>query len=330
MKIGFYIKWPKGMFNSKAWNVLGDELYGEAMCRSLSKIDDIEHVELYAPNFHPNSRLDVMIYLNDTEPCREWADNHILYMQNAYGKGSDTALKELRNRNYDGHAFISKKLLDLHIQDGNDGIFLPFGVDTGLFYPREKKAGYCFDVAYVGSNIKGRERTEKYLLPATQFNFGLYGNWTLPPDSFWQKIMFWRRKKTLKNEIFQYQKVLAKLSRGKISQEEVPILYSSAKINLNFTAEDCVEWDVITLRTLEVLACRGFLITDKVSVAEKTMQGCMVFTEGNDDLIEKIEYYLSNEKEREKISQYGYKYAINHASIDSRMAELFNYLKKII
>ncbi|MBI3583576.1 MAG: glycosyltransferase [Nitrospinae bacterium] len=313
------------MFNSKAWNVLGDELYGESISRALSKIEDVEIAELYAPNYQPKGRLDVMIYLNDTEPNQEWADRHVLYMQNAYGKGSDIVLKDLRNRDYDGYAFVSKKLLDIHIKDGYAGIFLPFGVDTDVFYPREKEKGYCFDVAYVGSNIKGRERTERYLLPAEQFNFGLFGNWSLPERSFFQKIKFWER-----DEIPNYQRVLARLSRGKIPQDKVPILYSSAKINLNFTAQDCVDWDVITLRTFEVLACRGFLISDKVRVAEEAMKGYMIFTEGREDLSEKIEYYLSDENEREKISQRGYEYAIKHASVKSRTAELFDYLTKII
>ena len=120
------------------------------------------------------------------------------------------------------------------------------------------------------------------------------------------------------------------MSRGKIPQEKVPILYSSTKINLNCTAQDCVDWDVITLRAFEVLACRGFLITDKVPIAEKAMQGCIVFTDGGDDLKEKIEYYLSNEKEREKIADRGYEYVLKNATIDSRMNELFNYLSQMI
>ncbi|RJR27576.1 hypothetical protein C4561_01905 [candidate division WWE3 bacterium] len=326
MKIGFYLKWPKGMFNSKGWNVIGDELHGESMCKAISKIKDIEIAELYAPNNLPKEKLDVMIYLNDTEPHQEWAKKHILYMQNAYGEGSDKILKNFQNVGYDGYAFISNKLLDIHKQEGHDGIFLPFGVDTELFYPREKEEEFGFDVAYVGNDIKGEVRTNKYLLPAAQFNFGLFGNWHIPESNIRSRIKFWEKRE----KIPHYRKIFSKLSRGKIPQEKVPILYSSAKINLNCTAQDCVDWDVITLRTFEVLACRGFLITDKVPIAEKTMQGCMVFTDGDDDLIEKIGYYLSNEKEREKIAGKGYEYALKNAAIDSRMNELFNYLRQII
>ena len=137
--------------------------------------------------------------------------------------------------------------------------------------------------------------------------------------------MFWRPVE----RIPEYKLDFYRLSRGKIPQEDVPLLYSSSKINLNCTHQDCVDWDVITLRTFEVLACRGFLITDKVPIAENTMQGCMVFTNGGNDLTEKIQYYLEHDTEREKIAQKGYEYVTRCATIEMRMKELISYLEGI-
>lgn len=321
MDIGLYIKWDKGSLNSRR-NVLGDELHGEAMCRSLRKLSGIRSAELYAPNYLPAHKLDVMIYLNDTKPNERWAIRHVLYMQNAYGKGSEDVLKTFQHIGYDGYAFISKRLLNLHIQSGLNGIFLPFGVDLRTFYPRPKDTNYEFEVAYIGNDIKGEARTMNYLFPAVNYRFGLFGNWEIPRA----KILFWKnwRKK------LPYQKPFQLLSRGKIPQEKVPVLYSNAKINLNCTAQDCVDWDVITLRTYEVLACRGFLITDRVKAAEASMTDCMVFTDGGEDMIKKIDYYLSHEKLRRQIADAGYEYVIGHASIDSRMRELCDYLEDIV
>ncbi len=135
--------------------------------------------------------------------------------------------------------------------------------------------------------------------------------------------MFWKRS------IPEYKYVMSKLSMGKIPQEDVPVLYSSAKINLNCTAQDCVDWDVITLRTYEVLACQGFLITDRTPVAEQTMDDCMVFTDGGQDLAEKIDFYLSHEQEKNLIARKGYEYVIRHATIQQRMKELVDYLNVI-
>lgn len=320
MKLGFYIKWPQGSLKSKQ-NVLGDELIANAMCRSLSKNSNVHSCELFSPNHLPDQKLDVMVYLNDTKPNNDWASKHVLYLQNAYGKGSDKTITKLHKYGYDGYAFISEKLLQFHNKSGKRGIFLPFGVDIDTFYPREPDSEYEFDVAYVGNDIKGEYRTNKYLFPAAKFNMGLFGNWKIPHARF----LIWKNWKKQP----EYRRVFEKITRGKIPQEEVPVLYSSAKINLNCTIQDCVDWDVITLRTYEVLACKGFLISDKTQIAEKTMSNCMVFTDGDEDMSEKIEYYLDHENERKKIAQNGYKYVIKNATIDARMNEFLKYIEDI-
>ncbi len=320
MKIGFYIQWPKDSINSKG-NVLGDELIGDAIVRALRKLPEVEQCELYAPNHLPDRPLDIMVYMNENDPVKEWARRHVLYMQNAYGDGSDAVLRKFQSRHYDGYAFISERLLQLHLADGLGGIFLPFGVDIGTFRPVLKERRYTFDVAYVGNDIKGEDRTVRYLSPATAFDFGLYGNWVIAKARF----RFWRNWKKLPS----YKKLFEKLSRGKIPQADVPILYSSSHIILNCTAQDCVDWDVITLRTLEVLACKGFLITDRVAVAEKELAECVVFTDGGDDLVKKIRYYLDHPEERERIALKGYQYVMENATIDRRAEKLFAYLKEI-
>ncbi len=316
MKIGFYIQWPKGSLSSTG-NVLGDELIGESMCRALRSMDGIETCELFAPNHLPRQEQDVMIYMNDSEPVRSWAKKHFMYLQNAYDEGSEQALAKFQQRRYDGYAFISYRLLKLHEQLGFSGIFLPFGVDTELFKPQTPQARYACEVCYVGSDIKGEERTVRYLYPAIDFDFALYGNWKVPyPFRFWKNL--------------PYQKAFSAISRGKIPQEDVPLLYSSAKITLNCTAQDCVDWDVITLRTFEVLACKGFLITDRVPIAEKELKDCAIFTDGGDDLEDKIRYYLARPEERERIAGKGYDYVLSNATITSRMQTLLDYLKEIV
>lgn len=320
MKIGFYIKWNKHSLNSKA-NVIGDELFGESLCRALNKLPGVSDAQLYAPNYTPDNLLDVMVYLNDTEPNDKWAKKHILYFQNSYVTEMTDKLKKFQEIGYDGYVFFSKQLLKVHQVSGYKGLFLPFGVDLDIFYPREREEKYVFDVAYVGNDIKGEDRTMRYLYPAIKYNFGLFGNWKVPRARFrfwknWRKYPF-------------YKKEFEKLSKGKIALEKLPILYSNAKINLNCTTQACVDWDIVTLRTYEVLACKGFLISDRVPAAEKELDGCLVFTDGGNDLVEKIDYYLKNKEERENIAQKGYKYVVKHVSIDSRAKELYEYIRSL-
>ncbi len=316
MKIGFYLQWNKGSLSGPG-NVLGDELLGEAMCRVLRRLYPGLRCEVYAPNFLPEDKLDVMVYFNNTLPTFKWARRHVVYIQNARPEGSDKFLAICRTSGFDGYAFISHRLYEMHVSGGFRGIYLPFGVDTSFFFPRPDNSAYRFEVSYVGSDIKGEARAVKYLCPALKFDFGLYGNWALP-----HRFKFWRNR--------PYQRKLARIARGKIPQEEVPSLYSNSLINLNYTAQDCVDWDVITMRTFEVLSCRGFLISDKVPLAEKELKDCVVFTDGDEDMSDKIRYYLAHPKERKRIAENGYEYAVSHASLDSRMKVLCEYLEGIL
>lgn len=321
LHIGFYLIWDKGSLSSRNTNVLGDELYAESLAKAMRNSGKVAHAEVYAPNYPPSERLDVMIYMNGTAPEPSWAKKHVLYMQNAYGEGSELALRNFQSVGYDGYAFISARLLQLHQQAGLQGIFLPFGVDLSVFTPHIPDPDYEFDVAYVGNDIKGEARTTAFLVPATKFNFGLFGNWTISRA----RLRVWHNWQKRPEYTYEFEKI----SRGKIPQEKVPILYSSTRINLNCTAQDCVDWDVITLRSFEVLACKGFLITDRVPSAERKLEGCVVFTDGHADLTAKIEYYLVHERERREIAETGYNYVCRFATVEARCLELLEYLREI-
>lgn len=316
LKIGFFIKWPKYSLASRYNNVLGDELYAEAMCRTLKKFPTVADAEIYAPNHLPAEKLDVMIYLNDTPLMANWADKHVLYLQNNY-EDSEKKIRELYSFGYDAYIFVAKKPLDFHRQHNRQpAIFLPFGVDTSVFYPRTYDERFTCEVAYVGNDIKGLARTNRFLRPALEFDFALYGNWSLQnPGEIW------------KNEPYQLQ--FAQISRGKIPQEDVPALYSTAQINLNCTAQGIIDWDSVTLRTYEVLACKGFIISDGSPAMIEELSDYVVFTDGYCDLRDKIRHYLKHPEERTPYVEKGYNYVRKHATIEARASELMQFLSTL-
>ena len=324
MNIGFYIKWDKHSINSSA-NVIGDELFAESLCKSINKQFKSIRAELYAPNYLPDNKLDVIIYLNDSPPIEKFSKYHYLYLQNAYEDNIDQIISRILALEYDGYIFFSemmKKVFDEKAYNLKNSLFLPFGVDLDFFYPREKDNRFNFECAFIGNDIKGSESTMRYLFPAAEFNFGLFGNWKVERH----KYKIWKNLKKLP----PYKKVFESISRGKIPQESVPVLYSSAQINLNNTIKSCIDWDVITLRTYEVLACRGFLISDSVPIAEKTLKDCLVFTEGGKDLTGKIKYYLAHSKKRQEIAQNGYDCVLKNCSIDARVGKLINHIQEVV
>lgn len=324
MNIGFYIKWDKHSINSSR-NVIGDELLAESLCKSINKQYKSIIAELFAPNHLPNKKLDVIIYLNDSPPNKKLSKYHFLYLQNGYENNIDQIINRSLALEYDGYIFFSemmKKVFDNKAQNLKKSLFLPFGVDLDFFHPREKNKHLNYECAFIGNDIKGTESTMRYLFPAAEFNFGLFGNWQIERH----KYKIWKNLKKLP----PYKKVFQSISKGKIPQECVPVLYSSAKINLNNTIRSCIDWDVITLRTYEVLACKGFLISDPVPFAEKNLKGCLVFTKGGKDLTEKIKYYLAHSKKRQEIAQNGYDYVLKNCSIDARVRELINHIHEVV
>lgn len=326
MNIGFFIKWDKFSLSRSGGNVIGDELLGESLSKSIREIFPSIDAQVYAPNFQPSKVLDIAIYLNEGITKTAKAKKHLFYLQNGFPDKNYKFPTHTINSNYDGlicfsHLMLKKIQSALSIPS----CYLPFGVDVDFFKPQDydpKLDFLHFDVSYIGNDIKGEEATMRYLYPAIDFNFGLFGNWKIQRS----KLRFWRNFKKLP----PYKKVFEQISRGKIPQEQVPYLYTHSKINLNFTLQSCIDWDVITLRTFEVLACQGFLISDKVPLAEKEMKDCMIFTDGNQDLKDKIAYFLKNSQERKEIAQSGYTYVKQHSSIQEKAKELIEFLQKEI
>jgi len=323
MRIGFFMKWKKGNSLQAGRNAIGEELYFEAVNRYLRAMPGVESAELYAPNHLPDGVLDVMVHVNDTSP-RGNAERDVLYLQNGYPQGADVALEELTHNHYDGYILLSDKLLEVHRAKGFDGVLIPLGADTEHFFPREVDPELEFDISYVGNDIKGKERTERYLLPAARYNLGLYGNWEIR-DRIRQKLL-----NQIHHSNYQpYRFELSKLARGKIPQERLPVLYSSSKINLNVTLQDAVDWDFWNLRPLEIMACGGFLLTDRFPSMEREFAGGAVFTDGGEDLVSKIDEYLEDEEARKRIARRGMELVRERHTIEQRAKDIYDYLRTL-
>jgi len=153
---------------------------------------------------------------------------------------------------------------------------------------------------------------------------------------------------------------------GRVSFQEMIRIFNQSKINLNFTKSSGVFWKDFALiflkrdyqrrirltnpkyyldnfktmiaslwtnqvkaRIFEIPACRTFLLTEYVDHLEdyyKIGYEIDCFRDEK-ELIQKIEYYLKNEKKREEIAEAGYKRTIQNHTWEKRVREI---LKKII
>jgi len=112
----------------------------------------------------------------------------------------------------------------------------------------------------------------------------------------------------------------------RISFNDMIDIFNLSKINLNISASSYSE-DVkqIKARHFEVPMCGGFLLTDYADKLEDyyDLDSEIVCYKGIDDAVEKIKYYLNNDREREKITKGGYLAALKRHTWDNRLKTAF-------
>jgi len=105
-------------------------------------------------------------------------------------------------------------------------------------------------------------------------------------------------------------------------EEEMPYVYENSKINLNISLRSITSG--IPMRCMDIFSCGGFLLTNyQGDFAPDFIPGeDYDFFENTEDLLGKIDYYLSHEKERREIAENGAQKAMELYSLPKVMEEL--------
>lgn len=105
-----------------------------------------------------------------------------------------------------------------------------------------------------------------------------------------------------------------------------PYVFKNAKINLNITLRSIKSG--IPLRAFDILGAGGFLLTNyQADFADcYTPDEDFVFFESKEDLLYKIEYYLSHEEERKAIAHNGFKKTKKYHTYKHRIQEMIMLL----
>ena len=140
-------------------------------------------------------------------------------------------------------------------------------------------------------------------------NVGFCGNWLNRKQ--WINLIE-RNKIPVKKDIF-------------VIGDEMVKAINSYKIHFNRNlSED------INFRTFETLGCKTLLITNRTAGLENlfTIGENIVVYENEKDLIDKIKFYLDNDKEREKMVEKGYEHVKKNHTYYKRAAQLINIIKE--
>lgn len=111
--------------------------------------------------------------------------------------------------------------------------------------------------------------------------------------------------------------------------QQMPLIFAGSKINLNFTIPNIRTG--LPLRILDVLGAGGFLITNfQAEIPEHFEDGKdLVCFYNEKDLLEKADYYLTHEAERQKIAENGYKKVCKYHTYRVRIQDMLKIILNI-
>ena len=105
---------------------------------------------------------------------------------------------------------------------------------------------------------------------------------------------------------------------------EMPLVFHYSKINLNITSKSI--HDGLPLRIFDVLGCGGFLLTNyQTELAQWFTPGRdLEYYTGEDDLLEKVDYYLTHEEDRVEIAHNGYETVKKYHNYPERLLQMIS------
>lgn len=103
---------------------------------------------------------------------------------------------------------------------------------------------------------------------------------------------------------------------------EMPYIFANSKINLNITLKSIQSG--IPLRAMDIMGAGGFLLTNfQADFLDYFIPDQdFVYFSDHEDLLNKIEYYLSHDKERKEIAQNGHQKAKENHSFEKCFQEM--------
>lgn len=196
---------------------------------------------------------------------------------------------------------------------GLDVQYCSVGYNNKTYYPVSKEKN--IDIVFVGNPSPKRIailREVANYASSHNLTMQIYGAW-YSEQHFWKKIQFKKRDPIL----FQY------INNRTIPSEIVADLYRQSKICLNI---HIAIHEGVNPRTFEILGTRSFQLIDKRQDYNELIRPNVdvVVYEDVADLISKIDYYLSKEKERNVFANNGYEWVKDRLSMSMCLKTILN------
>jgi glycosyltransferase involved in cell wall biosynthesis len=196
----------------------------------------------------------------------------------------------------------NKRFISKYQKDGIEHVFFVIGLDTNSFKPLNVKKKY--DVTFIGApkgKDSGRYQLIKFL-KKNKIKIKLFGwNWEKYPE-------------------------FKDIYGGPLESEKMIEVLNQSKINLCFSKLHNSDVSQIKGKVFEGGACKTFVLTEYCEdYLELFKEGKeIVMFKDKEELLEKVKYYLKNEKQREQIAQAAYSKIIKNYSLDANLKKIFS------
>ena len=188
--------------------------------------------------------------------------------------------------------------------------FLPLGYNCD--YENISKTTKTVDIFWVGTPNKSRLKILSAIAKQAEEEGWIFQCYS----PFWGWEYFWKK------QIFRvkYPSLYRCAVNRELTSKEVAEKYSGSKICLNVHNANI---DSFNPRTYEILATGSFLLTDTRKYYDELIPGeDLVCYSSIEDVLQKIEYYLSHDDEREKIASCGRKKVIGRRTVAGSVGQL--------
>ena len=299
--INFAIKIGVPYREEKGW---GDIYYANSLAKSLKKLGHKAVVHYLNEWDQSDDNIDVVIHIKGLTNYK--LKNHCINIIWIINHPELHAIEELNQ--YDLVFCASKKYYELVAAKLSKPCFyLPQATDESVFQEMLNSNEKDIDLIFVGNNYKYKNNKcrgiiEDILKSGKQYNLHIIGK-------YWNGFV---PEKYIKSEF--------------VNWEDLPALYGRAKIILNDHQETMRENGFINNRTFDLALMKAFQINNYVEGLDELE---VVTYKDPVDLMEKIDFYLTNDERRNENSLKVYENCKTFTS-NQQDTEILNSLNKII
>ena len=291
-------------------NTIGSRLLNYSLLRTVKDFKPDLIFMLKADNISVQTLKNIKNYNNNIKIINFYPDNPFTFWN---GNSNSNILLSLPV--YDLFLIWSHQLIPIIYSAGAKNVYyFPFGFDENIFsqeihLSENDHTKYQSAVCFVGSWDAEREAwLTKLMHKIPSLNLAIWGNrW---------------------NENLPQNSILKTYLKGcAIYGIDMMKAFRLSKIVLNFIRKQNL--DAHNMRTVEVAACKSFLLTERTKDQAEVLfkEGISIECfEGIDELISKIGFYLSNHNARAKIAQNGFVVAQNYSIEKLLLETLKNFI----